>query len=124
MCEDLYSIDVYGYNVHYIIKENNKKMFLAADIIRQYNDINGTKKELRKCFENIETQEMIKFLGNLKQQSEEKSLHPVMYPTILHFCLFHYIDHTKILVTLMLHFREILLSRDIDKRSFNFAAKI
>ena len=46
----------------------------------------------------------------------EKSLHPVMYPTILHFCLFHYIDHTKILVTLMLHFREILLSRDIDKR--------
>ena len=54
----------------------------------------------------------------------EKSLHPVMYPTILHFCLFHYIDHTKILITLRLHFREILISRDIDKRSCNFAAKI
>ena len=24
MCEDLSSIDVYGYNVHYITKENNK----------------------------------------------------------------------------------------------------
>ena len=54
----------------------------------------------------------------------EKSLHPVMYPTILHFCLFHYIDHTKILITLRLHFREILISQDIDKRSCNFAAKI
>lgn len=65
MCEDLYTIDVYGYNVHFIIKENNKKMFLAADIIRQYNSINGKNKELRKYFENKDGQEMIVFLGNI-----------------------------------------------------------
>lgn len=65
MCEDLYTIDVYGYNVHFIIKENNKKMFLAADIIRQYNYINGKNKELRKYFENKDGQEMIVFLGNM-----------------------------------------------------------
>lgn len=65
MCEDLYTIDVYGYNVHFIIKENNKKMFLAADIIRQYNSINGKNKELRKYFENKDGQEMIVFLGNM-----------------------------------------------------------
>lgn len=65
MCEDLYTIDVYGYNVHFIIKDNNKKMFLAADIIRQYNTINGKNKEFRKYFENKDGQEMIIFLGNM-----------------------------------------------------------
>ena len=64
MCEDLASIDVYSYNVHYITKENNKRMFLAADIIRQYNEFNGTNKQLKKCLQNNDTQEIIKFLGN------------------------------------------------------------
>lgn len=63
MCEYIKSINIYNYNVRYIINENNKKMYLAADIIKQYNDINGTNKELRKCFENKESQEMIIFLG-------------------------------------------------------------
>ena len=75
MYEDLYNIDVYGYNVHFIINENNKKMFLAADIIRQYNDINGKNKELRKYFENKDGQEMIVFLGNIA--TGEKSGSPM-----------------------------------------------
>ena len=70
MIENYSFIDVYGYNVRYITKENGVKMFFAADLIRQYNDTNGTNKQLRKCLDNNETQEMISliaFKGNGKK---------------------------------------------------------
>ena len=67
MNKDYSYVDVYGYNVSYITKENGCKMYFAADIIRQYNETNGTKKELKKCLQNNDTQEIIKFLGNMQQ---------------------------------------------------------
>ena len=42
-------------------------MYFAADIIRQYNTNNGTNKELKKCLQNNDTQEIIKFLGKRQQ---------------------------------------------------------
>ena len=67
MSKDYSYVDVYGYNVHYITKENGCKMYFAADIIRQYNKNNGTNKELKKCLQNNDTQEIIKFLGKRQQ---------------------------------------------------------
>lgn len=69
MNKDYSYVDVYGYNVSYITKENGCKMYFAADIIRQYNKNNGTNKELKKCLQNNDTQEIIKFLGK-RQQTE------------------------------------------------------
>lgn len=69
MSKDYSYINVYGYNISYITKENGCKMYFAADIIRQYNKNNGTKKELRKCLQNKETREMINLIcndGNVK----------------------------------------------------------
>ena len=57
-------IDVYGYNVRYITKDNGCKMYFAADLIRQYNETNGTKKGLNKCLQNKETREMINLIYN------------------------------------------------------------
>ena len=67
MSKDYLYVDVYGYNVSYITKENGCKMYFAADIIRQYNKNNGTNKELKKCLQNNDTQEIIKFLGKRQQ---------------------------------------------------------
>ena len=64
MSKDYSYIDVYGYNVHYITKENGCKMYFAADIIRQYNTNNGTNKVLKKCLQNKETLEMINLIYN------------------------------------------------------------
>ena len=64
MSKDYSYADVYGYNVHYITKENGCKMFFAADIIRQYNTNNGTNKVLKKCLQNKETLEMINLIYN------------------------------------------------------------
>ena len=64
MSKDYLYIDVYGFNVRYITKKNGCKLYFAADIIRQYNEKNGTKKELKRCLQNKETQEMINLISN------------------------------------------------------------
>lgn len=64
MSKDYSYIDVYGYNVRYITKENGCKLYFAADLIRQYNTNNGTKKELKRCLQNKETLEMINLISN------------------------------------------------------------
>lgn len=64
MCKDYLYVDVYGFNVRYITNENGCKMYFAADLIRQYNKNNGTNKELKRCLQNKETQEMINLIYN------------------------------------------------------------
>ena len=64
MSKDYSYVDVYGYNVRYITKENGCKMYFAADLIRQYNETNGTNKGLNKCLQNKETREMINLIYN------------------------------------------------------------
>ena len=64
MSKDYLYIDVYGFNVRYITKENGCKLYFAADIIRQYNEKNGSKKELKRCLQNKETLEMINLISN------------------------------------------------------------
>lgn len=64
MSKDYSYVDVYGYNVRYITKENGCKMYFAADLIRQYNTNNGTNKGLNKCLQNKETREMINLIYN------------------------------------------------------------
>ena len=64
MSKDYSYVNVYNYNVRYITKYNGCKMYFAADIIRQYNETNGTKKELKRCLQNKETLEMINLIRN------------------------------------------------------------
>ena len=71
------SVDVYGYEVRYIINDNNVKMYFASDIIRQYNEKNGTNKELKNCFKSNDSQELIKTIGfyegiEMKRSSNNK----------------------------------------------------
>ena len=63
MSKDYSYVDVYGYNVRYITKENGCKMYFAADLIRQYNTNNGTNKELKRCLQNNDTQELIQVIS-------------------------------------------------------------
>lgn len=66
MSKDYSYVDVYGYNVRYITKENGCKMYFAADIIRQYNTNNGTNKELKNCLKAIDTKELIKTIASMQ----------------------------------------------------------
>ena len=67
MSKDYSYVDVYGYNVRYITKENGCKMYFAADLIRQYNTNNGTNKELKNCLKAIDTKELIKTIASMQR---------------------------------------------------------
>lgn len=56
-------VNVYGYEVRYVCKDNGKKLFFISDIIRQYNEKNGTNKDIRECFKTKDTEEMIKIIA-------------------------------------------------------------
>lgn len=61
----LNSINVYGYNVHFIINENNTKMYLASDLTKQYNEKNSCKKTFKDWLRNKNTKEYLNYLGTI-----------------------------------------------------------
>ena len=67
MSKDYSYVDVYGYNVRYITKDNGCKLYFAADLIRQYNTNNGTNKELKNCLKAIDTKELIKTIASMQR---------------------------------------------------------
>lgn len=73
MIKDYSYVDVYGYNVRYITKENGCKMYFAADLIRQYNYNNETNKEFKNCLRLNETQELIQVINENNSPKSERS---------------------------------------------------
>lgn len=60
----LNSINVYGYDVHYIINENNTRMFLASDLTKQYNEKHFCKKTFKDWLRNKNTIEFLNYVGS------------------------------------------------------------
>lgn len=67
-------VNVYGYNVHYIKKSDGTIMYFAADIVKQFNTKNNTRKQLRYCLENRETKELIEVIS---ENSKKSVVHPM-----------------------------------------------
>ena len=59
----LASVNVYGYyNVRYLINENNVKMYLASDLLKQYNEKHSCGKRFRNWLYNKNTIEYLNYL--------------------------------------------------------------
>ena len=70
----LNSINVYSYDVHYIINENNTKMFLASDLTKQYNEKHLCKKTFKDWLRNKNTIEFLNYIGS-KSAKENSPFH-------------------------------------------------
>ena len=60
----LTSINVYGYNVRYLINENNTKMYLPSDLANQYNEKHSCDKRFRNWLYNKNTIEYLNYIGS------------------------------------------------------------
>lgn len=58
----LSTINVYGFNVRYIINENNVKMYLASDLVNQYNEKHSCGKRFKNWLCNKNTIEYLNYL--------------------------------------------------------------
>ena len=60
----LASVNVYGYNVRYITNENNVKMYLASDLLKQYNEKHSCDKRLNNWLRSSQTIEYLNYINN------------------------------------------------------------
>ena len=58
----LTSVNVYGFNVRYLINENNTKMYLPSDLVNQYNEKHSCDKRFRNWLYNKNTIEYLNYL--------------------------------------------------------------
>ena len=58
----LTSVNVYGFNVRYLINENNTKMFLPSDLVNQYNEKHSCGKRFKNWLCNKNTIEYLNYL--------------------------------------------------------------
>ena len=60
----LSTVNIYGFNVRYLINENNTKMYLPTDLINQYNEKHSCEKRFRNWLCNKNTIEYLNYLGS------------------------------------------------------------
>ena len=58
----LTSVNVYGFNVRYLINENNTKMYLPSDLVNQYNEKHSCGKRFKNWLCNKNTIEYLNYL--------------------------------------------------------------
>ena len=58
----LASVNVYGFNVRYLINENNTKMYLPSDLVNQYNEKHSCGKRFKNWLCNKNTIEYLNYL--------------------------------------------------------------
>lgn len=60
----LSTVNIYGFNVRYLINENNTKMYLPTDLLKQYNEKHSCDKRFRNWLCNKNTIEYLNYLGS------------------------------------------------------------
>ena len=60
----LTSVNVYGFNVRYLINENNTKMYLPSDLVNQYNEKHSCGKRFKNWLCNKNTIEYLNYIGS------------------------------------------------------------
>ena len=67
----LTSVNVYGFNVRYLINENNTKMYLPSDLVNQYNEKHSCGKRFKNWLCNKNT---IEYLNYIESKVEARIL--------------------------------------------------
>ena len=58
---DFQEVEFYNYTIRMTVVDG-VEMYLVSDLLKQYNEINGTKKEMKHWLENKNTQELLNYL--------------------------------------------------------------
>ena len=71
-CTPFTRVDFYDYKIRMCVIDGTK-MYLVSDLLRQYNEKNGTNKKFDDYLESEDTQEVIKHMGKRDQNTERET---------------------------------------------------
>ena len=109
----LTSINVYGFNVRYLINENNTKMYLPSDLVNQYNEKHSCDKRFRNWLYNKNTIEYLNYIGSKVEAgilaSTSSKDEKWFIPNEIEFKCFRYQEKTWTVYTVSLKILHALL---------------
>lgn len=109
----LASVNVYGYNVRYLINENNVKMYLASDLLKQYNEKHSCDKRFNNWLRSSQTVDYLNYINN--KVEAEKSVSTFKdekwyIPNEIEFKCFRYQEKTWTVYTVSLKILHVFLN--------------
>lgn len=109
----LVSVNVYGFNVRYLINENNVKMYLASDLLKQYNEKHSCDKRFNNWLRSSQTVNYLNYINNKvgTQKSVTTFKDEKWYiPNQIEFKCFRYQEKTWTVYTLSLKILHVFLN--------------
>ena len=110
----LTSVNVYGFNVRYLINENNTKMYLPSDLVNQYNEKHSCGKRFKNWLCNKNT---IEYLNYIESKVEARILPSTSsrdekwyIPNEIEFKCFRYQEKTWTVYTVSLKILHVFLN--------------
>ena len=102
----LTSVNVYGFNVRYLINENNTKMYLPSDLVNQYNEKHSCGKRFKNWLCNKNTIEYLNYLeskvvGRILPSTSSRD-EKLFIPNEIEFKCFRYQEKTWTVYTVSL----------------------
>lgn len=101
----LTSVNVYGYIVRYLINENNVKMYLASDLLKQYNEKHSCDKRFNNWLRSSQTVDYLNYINNKVETQKSVSTfkdEKWFIPNEIEFKCFRYQEKTWTVYTVSL----------------------
>ena len=101
----LSTVNVYGYNVRYLINENNVKMYLASDLLKQYNEKHSCDKRFNNWLRSSQTVDYLNYINNKVEAQKSVSTfkdEKWYIPNEIEFKCFRYQEKTWTVYTVSL----------------------
>ena len=110
----LTSVNVYGFNVRYLINENNTKMYLPSDLVNQYNEKHSCGKRFKNWLCNKNTIEYLNYIGSKVESrilpSTSSRDEKWFIPNEIEFKCFRYQEKTWTVYTVSLKILHVFLN--------------
>lgn len=110
----LASVNVYGYyNVRYLINENNVKMYLASDLLKQYNEKHSCDKRFNNWLRSSQTVDYLNYINNKVETRKSVSTfkdEKWYIPNEIEFKCFRYQEKTWTVYTVSLKILHVFLN--------------
>ena len=109
----LASVNVYGYNVRYLINENNVKMYLASDLLKQYNEKHSCDKRFNNWLRSSQTVDYLNYINNKVEAQKSVSTfkdEKWYIPNEIEFKCFRYQEKTWTVYTVSLKILHVFLN--------------
>ena len=110
----LASVNVYGYNVRYLNNENNVKMYLASDLLKQYNEKHSCDKRFNNWLRSSQTVDYLNYINNKveaqKSVTTSSKDEKWFIPNEIEFKCFRYQEKTWTVYTVSLKILHVFLN--------------